>query len=490
MDERTDLPGGAPQPPEEEAPGGQAPRVGVDEWVATAESRTLRRTGFSALPARALTVLPPLGWLAVVVAATALFPLLTDSDYLVRVGVNTLLFALLALGLNVVVGWAGLLDLGYVAFYGFGAYTYAILSSSQFDIHLPTAVTLVVVLAASALLGFLLAQPSRRLLGDYLAIVTLFFAQIFLVIVTNATRWTGGPNGIAGLDDFSFLGWEADTVRDYFYISLAMFAVVAAALWLLDTSRTGRAWKAVREDPLAAAAMGMPVNRLKILAFMFGAAIAGLSGAVFGAVQTGVFPQNFELPLLITIYAMVILGGAGSLPGVVLGAALITILLEVLRNPEDARLVFYVVIVAGVAALVRPWTRVVAVLATTVVLGLVVHAVAARVWERGVEGTPAEGSGRLGRLVDGWVLLPSDPKTIGNVAFVALVVAVLGLTLLKPRLRLFALPPVLYLSAFVWETRLVLEPSITRLLLLGALLVALMTARPQGLLGTPRVEIV
>src|ERR687895_589550 len=161
------------------------PRLGTDEWVAEAETRTEQYHGFTAPARRAWDRVTPGARFALFLAVAAAFPFTTDSTFLQRVGVNVLLFALLALGLNIVVGWAGLLDLGCVAFYGFGAYAYAAVSSNQFDWHLPTPLALVIVLVSSALLGLLLGLPSRRLLGDYLAIVTLFFAQIFVVVTNN-----------------------------------------------------------------------------------------------------------------------------------------------------------------------------------------------------------------------------------------------------------------------------------------------------------------
>jgi hypothetical protein len=232
------------------------------------------------------------------------------------------------------------------------------------------------------------------------------------------------------------------------------------------------------------------VNRVKLLAFAFGASTAGLAGSLFAAQQIGVFPQNFELPLLITIYAMVILGGAGSIPGVVIGAVGITVALEVLRGPDDARLLFYGAMLVGLALAIRPWLRLAAVLAGTIVFGYAVHLIVGAAWPRGTARIAAEGEGLMGSFVESWVLLPTEPGDIGNVAFVVLVAAVLGMTLLRPSLRAFALPPILYLSAFVWENRLIFQPSVTRLLILGALLVILMNARPQGLFGTTRVEIV
>jgi branched-chain amino acid transport system permease protein len=488
-----------PRPPEIEGkpPGG--PRVGVDEWVARHDERRGGRTGLLAPVLNAIERTPPWGLLLLGLAAGALVPVVSDSDYVVRVAVNTVLFALLALGLNVVVGWAGLLDLGFIAFYGFGAYLYAMLASEQFGVHLSSEILIPVVAVATAILGFLLGLPSRRLLGDYLAIVTLFFAQIFVVLATNADRiklpwndgptdFTGGPNGITNIDPISLLGYEFGSVDSYLYLSLGAFAVVASALWLVDRSRTGRAWRALREDPLAAELMSIPVNRLKLMAFMFGAAVAGLTGTIFASIQLGVFPQNFDLPLLITVYAMVILGGAGSLPGVVIGAITINVALELLRDPENARWLFYLAIVGGLLFFLRPWLRLALVAVGTIVFGVVTYQLAEALRPEWVSGS-IEGEG-LAALLDGWVLHPLFPTRMGNVAFVLLVAAVLVLTELRGWWRTALLPPTLYLAAIVWENRLVFEPSITRILLLGALLVVLMSWRPQGLLGTARVEIV
>ena len=461
--------------------------------------RTTLRSGWAAPLVRAFDRVPPWARLAIVVGLTALVPFVTDSDYIVRVAVNTVLFGLLALGLNVVVGYAGLLDLGYIAFYGFGAYAYAILSSEQFGIHWPTEVTIVVVVIASALLGLVLGLPSWRLIGDYLAIVTLFFAQIFVVLTTNADRitlpwndsptdFTGGPNGIAGLDPMEIFGIQLGSTQSYLWLALVVFTLVFVGLHLLNESRTGRAWRALREDSLAAEVMSIPVNRMKILAFMFGAATAGLTGTIFAAIQLGVFPQNFDLPLLITLYAMVILGGAGSQAGVVIGAVVITVSLELLRDPANARLLFYGAVLITLIAYMRPWKKLAAVLGGTILFGIVTYQLVDAIrpaWTSGsIEG------GRFADLLDGWVVHPAYSTRLGNIGFVLLIAAVITLTQLRGPVRTVLLVPTLYLAAFVWENRLVSEPSVTRILLLGALLIALMTARPQGLLGTARVEIV
>jgi ABC-type branched-subunit amino acid transport system permease subunit len=186
---------------------------------------------------------------------------------------------------------------------------------------------------------------------------------------------------------------------------------------------------------------------------------------------------------------MLILGGAGSIGGVILGAVVVNVSLEVLRTPGHATWIFYVVLLATLVAKLRPWRVLAAVLAATVGLGYAVHAIASSSWPRGVHGEDAVG-GWLGGGLSGWQLHPSDPRMIGNYAFVGLVVAVLVLTLLGGWARLLALVPTLYLASFVWDNRLVVEPSITRLILIGVILIVLMNARPQGLLGTSRVEIV
>jgi ABC-type branched-subunit amino acid transport system permease subunit len=475
-----------------------SPRIGTDEWVAQAEARTEGDTGLLAVARRRFEAVPAGLRFAPFVVVVALIPSLTSSDYIIRVALDTLLFALLALGLNIVVGWAGLLDLGYVAFYGFGAYGYAAVSSEHFGLHWPTEASIPAVFIACAALGFLVGLPSRRVFGDYLAIVTLFFGQIFVTVTRSGNRvelpgtdrivdFTGGPNGLVDVDQFNIFGIDVSSLTSYLYFTLAAFVLVASALWVLNDSRTGRAWRSIYEDELASELMGTPIIRLKLLAFAFGAAIAGLAGTVFAAVQTGAFPGDFDLPLLITVYAMVILGGAGSIVGVVSGAIVINVLLEVLRSPDQARWVFYGILVAALVWKLRPWQRLGAVLIGTVGLGFLVHAIVDALWERGT-ARPIQGGG-LADALERWMVLPTDPQTIGNVAFVVLIAAVIVLRELRGHWRTAALVASVYLAAFTWENRLVLEPSITRLILLGAALVALMAVRPEGLFGRKRVEI-
>jgi ABC-type branched-subunit amino acid transport system permease subunit len=426
------------------------------------------------------------------------FPLLGPSDFLLRVGIDLLLYALLAAGLNIAVGWAGLLDLGYVAFYGFGAYSYAILSSSQVEIELPTIAAVPIAIVATALMGLLLGLASWRLLGDYLAIVTLFFAQIFLTLLINLDQVsipgvdepvdiTGGPTGIAGLEPFALFGYELLEVADYYVVAAVALLVVVAGLALLNDSRIGRSWRALREDPLAAQLMGLPVRRLKLLAFVFGAAVAGFTGTIFAAVQVGVYPANFGLPILILVYAMVILGGMGSLGGVIAGAAVITIGLELLRSPEESRWLLYGVIVLILLLRVRPWRRAVWLLAATAAFGFAVRWSASAIWPDDLVAG-GTGSDPIADIIGNWAVVAPGSGALGNYLLGGLLVMMVVLVYAPSRWRLMGLVPTLYLAVLVWENRLITDPNITRQLLLGAGLVALVILRPQGLFGRLRVE--
>jgi ABC-type branched-subunit amino acid transport system permease subunit len=476
------------------------PQIGVDEWVAQEEERRLRRSGLAGALEPVLGRVPWWAQLGLFLALCSLLPLASDSGYVRRVAFDTTLYILLALGLNVVVGWGGLLDLGYIAFYGFGAYGYAVVSSDQFGVHLPTVLAIPFVVAAAAVVGYLLGLTSWRLVGDYLAIVTLFFGQIFLTLLINGDKALGqnvtnGTQGISSIDPLSFFGRALPVAHEgifnvaYLYIALAFFAVVYVGLHFLNASRTGRAWRALREDSLAAELMSMPVDRLKLLAFAFGAGTAGLTGSLFASLNAGVFPENFALPLLITIYAMVILGGAGSQAGVVIGAIVVNTMLEALRSQEHARWVFYVAILACVVIFVRPWLRIAVVVAGTAGVGLVAHAVAHAI-DPSWTGGAVQGSDAVARAAGHWVVIPTHLGKGEAVSYVALVAAALLLTTLRGWIRVVATVPTVYLAAFVWENVMAEDPASTRFVILGALLVGVMTTRPAGLLGEARVEIV
>jgi len=474
------------------------PRIGVDEWVASHEGRREGGTGVTGAVRTRAERVPTPAWFLAFVAGAALLPFFTNNGYILRVGFDTLIFMLLALGLNTVVGFAGLLDLGYVAFFGFGAYLYAMFASSQFGLHWPTPAIIVLVVPATILLGLLVGLPSRRLVGDYLAIVTLFFGQLFVTVVNNGNRIsilgfthtyniTNGPNGITNIDAFHLFGHYLESLRSYYWIAILFLVAVFTTVYLVSNSRTGRAWRSLREDSLAAELMGMPVNRLKLYAFAFGAGVAGLTGTLFASLQTGVYGADFDTPVLITIYAIVILGGAGSLFGMILGAIVVNVSLEVLRTPNHATWVFFVLIIATLLAKLRPWKVLAAVFLGTIAFGFAAYAVITAIWPTSNDGTGAV-TGKLGRWLEHWVPIPADPTKAGNWGFVALVALILVLTTVRPSWRNILLVPTLYLSVFVWDARLAFEPSITRLIMIGVILIVLMNARPQGLIGSTRVE--
>jgi ABC-type branched-subunit amino acid transport system permease subunit len=499
-DTGSSIPEGAPERPDAV----DRPRVGTDEWVAQVEERREAYGGVLGLVNRFWEQVPPPGRLVLLLGPFAIFPFVTNEGNLFRYGLITLIYALLALGLNIVVGFAGLLDLGYVAFFGFGAYLYGIMASGHSGHHLQAEIAIPIVVVVTALVGLLLGLTSWRLLGDYLAIVTLFFLQAFVIFVNNANGGpsdfsyplvgrvdlTGGANGLDQIDPLNFFGFKISTTKGYYFYTLIALALLMTMLFFVNSSRTGRAWRALREDPLAAEAMSTPVNRLKLLAFMFGAATAGFSGTIFGAVQAGAFPGDYDVGLLITIYAIVILGGLGSIGGVVIGALIINGAPELLRSSANARFLFYGVLVLAVLIAMRPWYRAAVVLVGTVAFGFAVHAIVAATWSRGTDGHIA-GGGRLGDALEHWVLLPTHAGRIAGWAYFALIVAALALTMLRGWWRVVALIPTLYLSAFVWENKLVQQVSgATRLILLGALLVVIMNVRPSGIFGTSRVEVV
>jgi ABC-type branched-subunit amino acid transport system permease subunit len=444
-----------------------------------------------------LRAVPWWAWLTLFIGAACMLPVFSSSGYVRRIGFDTVLYMLLALGLNVVVGWGGLLDLGYVAFYGLGAYAYALLDSDHYGIHMWAVVSIPLVVLLGAVVGLLLGLPSRRLSGDYLAIVTLFFLQLFQTLATNGDQFlfgagnvTGGANGLLRVDPLDFFGKEIAVQHNgvfavgYYFIALGVFAVVFVALRFVNESRTGRAWRSQREDPLAAEVMGMPVNWLKLMSFAFGAAVAALTGTLFASLNASVFPLSFYFVLLITIYTMVILGGQGSQAGVVLGAILISVLLELLREAGNARGVFYVLLGVGLIVAFRLSPRLPIVAAAVIGFGFAARAIADGIDHSWVAGT-------TGSWTSDWVITPVHLASwLPPLTYVGLIASVLGLTLLRGWLRTAFLVPVLYLGAFVWENVMLVKPEPTRYIVIGVILVTLMILRPNGLLGEKRVEIV
>jgi branched-chain amino acid transport system permease protein len=292
--------------------------------------------------------------------ALLVLPLILQSfgNAWVRIADLALLYVMLALGLNIVVGYAGLLDLGYVAFYAVGAYLFGLMASphlsdtfagfaAMFPNGLHTSLWLVIPLAAivAAFTGVLLGIPVLKLRGDYLAIVTLGFGEIIRIFLNNLdhpVNLTNGPKGIGQIDSvkifgldlgkrLDLFGYDIASVTLYYYLFLLLVVLSVIICYRLQDSRIGRAWMAIREDEIAAKAMGINTRNMKLLAFGMGASFGGVSGAMFGAFQGFVSPESFSLMESVMIVAMVVLGGIGHLPGVILGAVLLAALPEVLR---------------------------------------------------------------------------------------------------------------------------------------------------------------
>jgi branched-chain amino acid transport system permease protein len=292
----------------------------------------------------------------VLITVLAVVPHLLPNSYWLRIFTMTGLFVMLALGLNIVAGFAGLMDLAYVAFFGIGGYIFAILSSNQFNIHWPFPLVLLLSAFLTMACGLALGATSLRLKGDYLAIVTLAFAQIFRLLLLNLDRpinITGGVNGIYSLDPINLFGFKIISPILYSYLIwfFALWTIMAS--FRIKLSRIGRGWEAIREDELAAEAMGVNTTLLKLMAFAGGAFVAGAAGTLFASLQDSVFPNNFDFPQLVVIYCMVILGGLGNIPGVVIGAVLLTILPEFLREYGAYRMMLYGLVLIVLMAL-RP----------------------------------------------------------------------------------------------------------------------------------------
>jgi branched-chain amino acid transport system permease protein len=291
-----------------------------------------------------------LRWAAWAVVAVALLALPFAVDALlgrtwVRVLDLALLFIMLAVGLNIVVGYAGLLDLGYIAFFAVGAYGYALLASPQFGVHWSFLALLPLGALLAAVFGVLLGAPTLRLRGDYLAIVTLGFGEIIRIFLNNLNRpinITNGPQGITLIDPLSIGGWSLNKtyeiagiaiapVHSYYLVFLACAAFSIFVSLRLQDSRIGRAWIAIREDELAAGAMGINTRNIKLLAFAMGATFGGVAGGLFASFQGFISPESFTLLDSIMVLCMVVLGGMGNVWGVALGAVLLTALPEALR---------------------------------------------------------------------------------------------------------------------------------------------------------------
>ncbi len=469
--------------------------IGVDEWVARSEERRDEGTGWRRALARADA---RVGWwprLALVTLAGLIFAQISTNVNIQTVAFNCLLYALLSMGLNIAVGWSGLLDLGYIAFFGFGAYGYAIFSSSALGsggsggAHLAAFESIAIVVLAAGVVGVVIGLIALRLSGDYFAIVTLFVGQAFVEIVNNVDPGTfGGVNGLFGLDPFHSFGVTVTTPLGYYYLALGVTVVVAGGLHLLDTSRTGRAWRALNDDPLAAEAMTMSVNKLKVMAFSFAAMVGALAGTIFAAQQDNVFPTNFTANILILIYACLVLGGVGSIAGAILGGIVVTAAENMLSSPTDAAYLFYGLIIIALIVRVRPWRRLGVAVAGVIVFGYVAHGIVDAIAPVATAGSPGS-PGWIGSLMNGFVIVPKNPTNFGNALYIGLIVGLLAIIRLRGIRQLIAVIVTIYVAACCWESRLIVNPAITTQIMLGAILVVTMAVRPYGLLGKHRVEV-
>jgi branched-chain amino acid transport system permease protein len=473
--------------------------IGTDQWVEQHEKRIGSRAGISGKLLSIFQKIPVSARYGVLIVAAFAFGTLVQNEYILRIAVNLGVFMMLTYGLNIVMGFAGLLDLGYVAFFGFGAYQYALLSSDHLNTHLPTIATIPIIVVSTALLGLLVSLPSRRLFGDYLAIVTLFFGQVFVQLVLSSDSitfpwaeeskdFTGGSNGIPGLDSFKFFGFEFTSIRHYYWFILVVLIFLTIAITRVDRTRIGRAWRTIREDSLASESMGISINNLKTLAFVAGAALAGFAGSIYAGVQLAVFVNGFDVPLLTLIYAAVILGGSGSIPGAIMGAFIMSVLPEVLRVPEYSEILFITVLVLAIIALsksVKRFLASIAALLLTGVVGLFIFQLFGV--KRALDETWAIGP--VSKIMKDWLFVPENQIFWGNISFVLLIAAIAYYTTASKKIKMIALPIIGYLAIFLWEVRLIANPSATRQLIIGSILIVLMIVRPQGFLGKARVEV-
>lgn len=276
--------------------------------------------------------------LLILLTAAFVFVPLLQSNYERDIMTLAAMYVVLALGLNIVVGQTGLLNLGYVAFYAIGAYTYAILNT-RFGLSFWPG--LLVGAGAAGVCAVLVGVVTLRLRGDYFAIVTLGLGEISRIVINNWDSMTGGPNGISDIGRPVLGGMVFSSHLHFYYLILAIAVVMIFGMHRLISSRVGRAWIAIREDETAAEAMGIDTFRMKLLAFVLGSLVAGLVGVFFAAKMAFVSPESFTFFESVIILCMVVLGGMGSIPGIVLGAFLLILLPEVFRGFQDYRMIAF-----------------------------------------------------------------------------------------------------------------------------------------------------
>ncbi len=260
------------------------------------------------------------------------------SGHYARVANSVLIYVMLGVGLNIMIGYVGLLDLGFVGFYAVGAYTCALLASPQLGLHLPFLLILPAAIVLGALAGVLLGIPVLRLRGDYLAIVTLGFGEIIRIILNNLDSLTNGPQGISQIDHASLFGWSPNTPQAFFWLLLGITLLVIYVVYRLEHSILGKAWAAIREDQDAARSIGINTTSVKLWAFAISAAIGSLTGVLFATSQRYVSPDSFSLNESVLIVLMIVIGGVGNVLGVIVGTLILVLLPEVLRGFAEYRM--------------------------------------------------------------------------------------------------------------------------------------------------------
>jgi len=278
---------------------------------------------------------------ALIIFVVFLIPLVDRNAYHIDVLVTAGIFMMLALGLNVIVGSAGILNLGYAALFAIGSYTYAL---ANIHLHIPFWVGLWISAFSAAFFGMILAFPALRLSGDYIAMVTLGTGEIVRIVLNNLDPITGGPNGLLGIDHpaFGIAGYNFGVRSEpYYYLVLGLVILIVVVLKRIESSRLGRAWLALREDELAASCMGINPVWAKLSAFGIGGFIAGIAGAVFASKQGTVSPDSFDFVVSVMVLAMVVLGGLGNIAGAMLGALVLSLLPELLRGFDLYRMLLF-----------------------------------------------------------------------------------------------------------------------------------------------------
>lgn len=328
-------------------PEGPTSAIPTASTAAASATRKPGRTGGPLARVAASSGRVRAGWKLALLLLAALAPVVVTNDYVVSLGMQVEVMMCLALGLNIVVGYAGLLDLGFAAFFAIGAYTTGLLA---LNLHWPILATLPVSVLMALVGAVIVGTPTLRLRRDYLAVVTLGFGEVVQLVVNNLDQ-TGGPTGIFGIPPLEIGGFQIVTPTGNYYVFFVILVVFIAASWRLRGSGLGRAWLAIREDEDVAMAMGIKTQRYKLYAYMAGAVIGGITGSFYAPAMIGVAPPTFGFMQSLLIVMAVSIGGMGSVPGALIGAAVVISGPEVLRTFSQARLlVFGLILVAMMMA--------------------------------------------------------------------------------------------------------------------------------------------